>query len=81
MSWPSYGAFGIVNSVVGILLIGSLRRLRIQEDEFGRDDKLVVFCARLEYIQPGWRLVRLMNLAGKFSGATLLVRFEISDAE
>ncbi|KAI5891749.1 PLC-like phosphodiesterase [Schizophyllum commune H4-8] len=56
-------------------------RLRIQEDEFGRDDKLVVFCARLEYIQPGWRLVRLMNLAGKFSGATLLVRFVISDAE
>ncbi|KAL1703090.1 PLC-like phosphodiesterase [Schizophyllum commune] len=56
-------------------------RLRIQEDEFGRDDKLVLFCARLEYIQPGWRLVRLMNLAGKFSGATLLVRFEISNAE
>ncbi|KAL1744730.1 PLC-like phosphodiesterase [Schizophyllum fasciatum] len=56
-------------------------RLRIQEDEFGRDDKLVVFCARVSTILPGWRLVRMMNLAGKFSGATLLVRFEIVDAE
>ena len=79
MSWPLYGAYNLqlIQHVPDIWLY----RLRIQEDEFGRDDKLVVFCARLEYIQSGWRLVRMMNLAGKFSGATMLVRFEISDAE
>ncbi|TRM66560.1 PLC-like phosphodiesterase [Schizophyllum amplum] len=56
-------------------------RLRIQEDEFGRDDKLAVFCARVHYLQPGWRLIRMMNMAGKFSGATVLARFEISAVE
>lgn len=53
-------------------------RLCIKRDEFGRDDKIVVFCARLNHLQQGWRFIRMLNMTGKNSGATLLVRFMIS---
>jgi len=52
-------------------------RLLFQEDELGRDDKLAVFCAKLDHIQQGWRLVRLLDMKGKASGATVLVNFKI----
>ena len=48
------------------------------KSEFGKDDKLAVFCARVDHIQQGWRLVKLLDRKGKDSGATLLVRFAIS---
>ncbi|KAF9472618.1 PLC-like phosphodiesterase [Pholiota conissans] len=51
-------------------------RLVIFEDEFGKDDQIVVFCAKLDSIVQGqWALVRMMDMKGKNSGATLLVRF------
>jgi hypothetical protein len=37
--------------------------------------RLAVFCARVDHLQPGWRVVHLMDMKGKDSGATLLVRF------
>lgn len=46
-----------------------------QENEFGKDDKLAIFCAKLDHVQQGWRLVRLLDMHGKASGATLLVNF------
>lgn len=50
-------------------------RMLVCESEFGKDDKLAFFCARLEHLQQGWRLVRLLDMKGKNSGATMLVRF------
>jgi phosphatidylinositol phospholipase C delta len=60
-------------------LIYSLARLLIKEDEFGRDDHIVVFCGRLEHIVKGkWLLVRMMDMKGKNSGATVLARLTSS---
>jgi phosphatidylinositol phospholipase C delta len=33
----------------------------------------------LNHLQQGWSLVHMMNMKGKDSGATLLVRFKIED--
>jgi len=51
-------------------------RFTIWHNEFGKDERLVVFCARLNHIvKDKWALVRLMDMKGKNSGATVLVRF------
>jgi len=56
-------------------------RLFVKEDEFGKDDKIAVFCVRVEHLQQGWRIIRLFDTKGKNSGATLLARFSISSVE
>ncbi|KAF8882957.1 PLC-like phosphodiesterase [Infundibulicybe gibba] len=48
-------------------------RLIVFEDEFGKDDQMVVF--------SNWRLIRMLNMQGKNSGATLLVRFTMAVVE
>ncbi|KAL0947956.1 hypothetical protein HGRIS_010585 [Hohenbuehelia grisea] len=53
-------------------------RLVVFEDELGKDDKLAVFCARMEHLQQGWRFIRMLDMSGKNSGATLLARFTIT---
>ncbi|KAF8962864.1 PLC-like phosphodiesterase [Flammula alnicola] len=54
-------------------------RLLVFEDEFGKDDRIVVFCGRLDHIVKGeWALVRMLDMKGKNSGATVLVRFTTS---
>ncbi|KAJ6510429.1 PLC-like phosphodiesterase [Mycena sanguinolenta] len=54
-------------------------RLSVMQSEFGKDDKLVVFCARVAHLAQGWRLVRMLDSKkGKDTGATLLVRFTTS---
>jgi phosphatidylinositol phospholipase C, delta len=50
------------------------------EDEWIKDDKMVVFCARLDHLREGWQLVRMLDMKGKDSGATMLVKFTTSDA-
>ena len=32
-------------------------RLTVLEDELGPDDKLAFFCARVDHLQQGWKLV------------------------
>ncbi|KIK62977.1 hypothetical protein GYMLUDRAFT_41279 [Collybiopsis luxurians FD-317 M1] len=55
-------------------------RLRIRENRsFEKDSDLAVFCARVDNIQQGWRLVHLLDMDGKASGATLLINFEFTD--
>ncbi|KAJ7319386.1 PLC-like phosphodiesterase [Mycena albidolilacea] len=67
-------------------------RLTVMQSEFGRDDKIVVFCARMEHLQQA--RTRPLNdyvvlvcascgfdMNGKNSGATLLVRFSVGPAE
>jgi len=53
-------------------------RLLVKEAEWGKDEVLGIFCARVDYLQQGWRLVRLLNCRGKNTGATLLIRFNFS---
>jgi phosphatidylinositol phospholipase C delta len=41
-----------------------------------------VFCARLNHIvKDKWALVRMMDMKGKNSGATVLVRFSTSQVQ
>ncbi|KAG6812816.1 hypothetical protein H0H92_000274 [Tricholoma furcatifolium] len=54
-------------------------RLIVSEDEWGKDDKLVVFCARVEHLYPGWHIIHMLDMKGKDSGATVLVWFGIVD--
>jgi phosphatidylinositol phospholipase C delta len=65
----------------------SFLRLRIKEDEFGKDDILAIFCARVDLLDSdvdgktkGWRLIRMLDGKGNWKGATVLARFKISDA-
>ncbi|KAF8525756.1 PLC-like phosphodiesterase [Hysterangium stoloniferum] len=50
-------------------------RLTMYQDEWGKDDRLGTFCARVDYLQQGWRFIRLFNKRGKHNGGLLLVRF------
>ncbi len=60
-----------------------LSRLSVCEKEFGKDDTLSVFCARVADIRratlddeiKGWRGVRMMDLDGKNCGSVALVQF------
>ncbi|KAI6024202.1 PLC-like phosphodiesterase [Pisolithus marmoratus] len=57
--------------------------LRLQvcrSDRFGSDNCLAIFCARISQLQPGWKLIRLLNAKGKHTGATLLCRFTVVEA-
>lgn len=56
-------------------------RLLVMGSEFGKDDKMVVFCARVDHLVEGWRLVRMFDMKGKNSGATMLVNFSISSLD
>lgn len=78
MSWLSCGeiANGSESQEVGLT---HPIRILLQEDEYGRDDELAVFCARLSHVQRGWRLVRLLNMKGNASGATLLINLSLEE--
>ncbi|KZT30133.1 PLC-like phosphodiesterase [Neolentinus lepideus HHB14362 ss-1] len=52
-------------------------RVLIVKDEFGKDEELALFCARVDHLQQGWRLIRLLSMKGKDTGATLLAKFAI----
>ncbi|KAJ4477257.1 PLC-like phosphodiesterase [Lentinula aciculospora] len=55
-------------------------RLRVRENrKFEKDLDLAVFCARVDDIQRGWRLVHMFNMDGKASGTTLLVKFQLAN--
>ncbi|KAF8585238.1 PLC-like phosphodiesterase [Ramaria rubella] len=50
-------------------------RISVYCSKFGKDERMGTFCARVKYLQPGWRLIRLFNKKGKHNGGMLLVRF------
>ncbi|KAG6844268.1 hypothetical protein H0H87_008304 [Tephrocybe sp. NHM501043] len=54
-------------------------RLVVSENEFGKDDKLVVFCARMGQLHSGWQIIRMLDMNGKSSGATVLAWFDLFD--
>jgi phosphatidylinositol phospholipase C delta len=47
----------------------------IRHHELMEHEDLAVFCAKINHLESGWRLVRLLDMKGKNTGATLLVRF------
>lgn len=68
--------------VMGYILTAglNLHRFNVWEDiAYSPDVKHLVFVAKTEQIEPGWRLVRMLTPKGKDSGATLLVKFEFMD--
>ncbi|KAF7314301.1 Phosphoinositide phospholipase C [Mycena kentingensis (nom. inval.)] len=76
--FPGYGADLMINEKIEWEYSKdelAFVRFTVMEHELGRDDKIVNFVARVDYLQPGWRLVRLLDMKGKDSGATLLARF------
>ncbi|KAF9026627.1 PLC-like phosphodiesterase [Hymenopellis radicata] len=52
-------------------------RLLVMEDEFGRDDKVAVFCARVGNLCDGWRVWRLLDMKGKWKGSSVLVNWTL----
>ncbi|KIY63577.1 PLC-like phosphodiesterase [Cylindrobasidium torrendii FP15055 ss-10] len=56
-------------------------RVRVLENEWGKDDRLGIFCARVKYLKEGWHVWRLLDKTGKWNGATLLVEWKAEDAE
>ncbi|KAF8479850.1 PLC-like phosphodiesterase [Gautieria morchelliformis] len=45
--------------------------------EYGRDTRLGTFCARVEYLRQGWKLVRLFDRKGKHNDGLVLARFSV----
>lgn len=55
-------------------------RFNVWEDiAYSPDIKHLVFVAKTDRIQTGWKFVRMLTPKGKDSGATLLVKFELMD--
>jgi phosphatidylinositol phospholipase C delta len=52
-------------------------RILVKESEFAEDEHLAVFCARLDHLQQEWRLVRFLDMRGKNTGSTALLRFTV----
>lgn len=58
-----------------------LRMLIKSEDNFSSNTTLAVAAVRLLYVQPGWRFVRMLDLKGRETTCSLLVRFDVEDAK
>ncbi|KAL7935490.1 PLC-like phosphodiesterase [Trichoderma chlorosporum] len=56
-----------------------LRMLIKSDDAFARNPKFAAVAVRLSYASPGWTFIRMMDLKGKESDCTLLVKFEFED--
>ncbi|KAH6608521.1 1-phosphatidylinositol-4 [Trichoderma cornu-damae] len=56
-----------------------LRMLIKSDDSFARNPKFAAVAVRLSYASPGWTFVRMMDLKGKETDCTLLVKFEFED--
>ncbi|OLN87160.1 1-phosphatidylinositol 4,5-bisphosphate phosphodiesterase 1 [Colletotrichum chlorophyti] len=57
-----------------------LRMLIKSDDSFARNPMLVVSAVRLLYTIPGWVFIRMLDLKGRETKCSILVRFEILDA-
>jgi hypothetical protein len=49
-------------------------RIKISDDEFGRDDLAAWACVRLDRLQQGYRFIHLLDAKGMESSGVLLVR-------
>ncbi|KEY69260.1 hypothetical protein S7711_01711 [Stachybotrys chartarum IBT 7711] len=55
-----------------------LRMLIKSDESWSKNPKFAVLTVRLQYVQPGWRFVRMFDLRGRESLSTMLVKFEIT---
>ena len=80
MRWLSCGMYFTHTRIIFGLTFERLKRLSIREDELGKDDQIVVFCAKLDHIvKDQWILIRMLNGQGRNSGATVLAKFANSN--
>ncbi|KAJ0269889.1 hypothetical protein Brms1b_011999 [Colletotrichum noveboracense] len=57
-----------------------LRMLIKSDDSFARNPMLAVGAVRLAYTVPGWVFIRMLDLKGRETTCSILVRFKIVDA-
>ncbi|KAL1835760.1 hypothetical protein VTJ49DRAFT_6099 [Mycothermus thermophilus] len=57
-----------------------LRMLIKSDESFQTNPILAVAAVRLLYVQPGWRFVRMLDLKGRETACSLLVKFDIEDS-
>ena len=57
------------------LLLPLLRRIKIKDDNFGRDTLAAWACIRLDRLRMGYRFVHLLNELGRETKGVLLMRF------
>ncbi|TGZ80015.1 PLC-like phosphodiesterase [Ascodesmis nigricans] len=55
----------------------SFLRIKVHDDEFGKDDLAAWACVRVDRLQMGWRVVRLWDSRGRRSKGVLLVKVEM----
>lgn len=56
-----------------------LRIILKSDDSFARNPMLAVSAVRLSYVASGWSFIRLLDLKGRETKCTLLVKFEFED--
>ncbi|KAI7341645.1 hypothetical protein KC354_g16987 [Hortaea werneckii] len=56
-----------------------LRILIKSDDSFAANPVLAVAAVRLMYVTPGWSFIRMLDLKGRETHCSLLVRFEFAD--
>ena len=53
-------------------------RLLVKNDEsWSTNSKFAVAAVRLSYVQPGWRFIRMLDLKGRETTCSLLVKFDV----
>ncbi|KAF8467877.1 PLC-like phosphodiesterase [Kalaharituber pfeilii] len=52
----------------------SFVRIKVNDEEFGKDDLAAWACFRLDRLRRGWRVVRMYDNKGRRTGGVLLVR-------
>ncbi len=52
----------------------TVRRIRVKDDELGKDDLAAWACIRLDRLRQGLRFIRLSDTKGRESSGVLLVR-------
>ncbi|KAK4208582.1 PLC-like phosphodiesterase [Rhypophila decipiens] len=57
-----------------------VRMLIKSDDSFSSNPVFAVSAVRLMYVTPGWSFVRMLDLKGRETTCSILVKFEISDA-
>ncbi|KIX95910.1 uncharacterized protein Z520_08165 [Fonsecaea multimorphosa CBS 102226] len=57
-----------------------LRMLIKSDDSFAINPIFAVAAVRLLYVSPGWNFIRMLDLKGRETTCSILVRFEIEDA-
>jgi phosphatidylinositol phospholipase C delta len=72
LTWDQTFEWTFAADALAFLQIKVVRRHAVR-----RDEDVAVFCARLDQLASGWCLVRLLDMRGKYIGATLLCEFTL----